>query len=125
MSGNSVGCSGTSNLDCTLADWAQNQDLEVELHLQVSTAGSYTVNAKVSSENDSNASNNEASSVITVSAATIPPPPPGGGGSSSGGGSGGKGGGGGSLDTVLLAALSLLLVWRRARGTGLPSTAKG
>jgi metallopeptidase family M12-like protein/uncharacterized protein DUF11 len=127
MSGAALVCSGTSNLDCTLPGWPQNQDLEVDLNLQASTAGSYTVNAKVSSANDTDASNNEASSVIAVSAAPVaPPPPPSGGGSSgggsSGGGSPGGGGGGGSIDAVLLAVLSLLLVWRRVRRSDLPST---
>jgi hypothetical protein len=114
MSGSSVICSGTSNLECTFPDLA-NQDIRVDLNLQASTAGSYTVKAKVSSANDTDAGNNETSSVITVSAPSTPPPPPGGGGASGGGSSGGKGGG--SFDAVLLVGLSVLLMRRRVRRT--------
>jgi hypothetical protein len=115
MSGASLICSGTSNLDCALWDWAQNQDLELDLNLKASTEGSYTVKATVSSANDSDASNNEASSVITVAAAIVTPPPlpPASGPGSSGGGS--SGGGGGSVDAVTLAGLSLLLVLGQRR----------
>jgi hypothetical protein len=47
---------------------------------------------------------------VTVAAPAVTPNPPAGGG---GNGGGGGGGGGGSLDAFLLAALGLLVVWRR------------
>jgi hypothetical protein len=107
-------CNGSSTLDCTLPDWAQDQDLGIDFSLQASSAGSYTVKSRVSSVNDTDASNNEASTIITVTAAnSTSPPPSSGGGSSGGSSSGARGGGGGSLDTLLLGVLGVSLALAR------------
>jgi hypothetical protein len=117
MSGSALICSGTSLLDCNLTDWPQGQALEVDLNLQAASAGSFSIKAKVTAANDTDATNNESSAAVTVDAAPAPPPPvnppsnppPSGGGSSGGGG----GGGGGSVDPALLVVLALLLVYSR------------
>jgi hypothetical protein len=123
ISGSAITCAGTIDLDCSLNDWPQDQDLNVVLNLQASAAGTFTLNARVTSVNDTDAGNNEANSVITAAASSTPPPSTGGGGSSSGSG----GGGGGSFDALMLGVLGLLLALgerrrRAVRTTGLART---
>jgi hypothetical protein len=113
MSAGILICTGTSTLECDLSGWPEDQVYEVDLTLQAASAGSYTIGAKVSAANDTDATNNESSVAVTVNAAAIPPPvtppsnpPPSGGGSSGGGG-------GGSTDPALLAVLALMLAYSR------------
>ena len=109
-------CTGTSTLECDLTGWPEDQAFEIGLSVQVEVPSIYTVIAKVSSANDTDASNNEVSYAIENFVATPPPvTPP----SNPRGGGGGGGGGGGSMDSLMLAALGLLLMFRlRAQSLG-------
>ena len=66
MSAGALICTGNSILECDLNSWPEDQDFEIGLTLQVADAGTYIVNAKVSSANDTDASNNESSHGIEM-----------------------------------------------------------
>jgi hypothetical protein len=100
-------CSGTSTLKCYFFSRDAGMTDDVEVTLRLNGTGTFTSNIIGTAANDDNAANNSVSMIITATPAAAS--------SSSGGGSSSSGGGGGRLEWSLLAALSLVTLWRQRR----------
>jgi hypothetical protein len=96
-------CTGTSLLQCDLPSWTAGTDLTLDLTVTAANAGNFTVTAKVTATNDTDATNNEANMPVSIFAAAPPPSNP------STPPSQPKGGGGGRFEWLALAVLALLV----------------
>jgi hypothetical protein len=121
MSASISNCVGTTTLQCDLpSGWPESEPLEIDLTLSPAAAGTFTSTIRVTSTNDTNATNDQVTVAMTVNpVVTTPPPSSGGGGSGSAGG-----GGGGSLEWVSLVLLGAIARRRLVKMTTLVSTVR-
>jgi hypothetical protein len=100
---------GAGTVSCSLGTLAPGETRDIELQLTAGAVGLSSITLAASASNDSNASDNSSTLTANISDGTPAASPPT--QNATGGGSSGGGGGGGSMDLIVLAFLSVGLVF--------------